>query len=342
MNTNRPMTDYLVRASALQGVRPAVEQLGGDTDALLRRTGLDGAAQDPDSWISYRSFLLLLEEAARETACPHFGLRLSQHQNLGVLGTVGFVIQQAPDLRTALRELSTHLAHHNQGATVSLKVEDGIAQWCFTSKLEGYAPVKQQGDLAAGIGINLMRLLVSPAWSPKAVYLPHAPPQDIRPYKARFDCPVFFNWDSMTMAFDAAILDTPIQEANPHLHQVLDEHLRNLQVNLSGDYCGQIRHLINQALSTGDCSIERVAGSLAINKRTLQRQLKEHDTSYKSLLEEVRFDIARRYLRESSGSLTMLADMLCYSELSVFSNAFRQRYGIAPREWKKQQAVDGS
>jgi AraC-like DNA-binding protein len=333
------MTDYLVRASALQGVRPTVEELGGDTDALLRRTGLDGAAQNPDSWISYRSFLLLLDEAARATECPHFGLRLSQHQDLGVLGTVGFVIQQAPDLRTALRELSIHLAHHNQGATVSLKVEDGIAQWCFTCKLEGYAPVKQQGDLAAGIGINLMRLLVSPAWSPQALYLPHAPPQDIRPYKARFDCPVFFNWDSMTMAFDAAILDTPIQEANPHLHQVLDEHLRNLQVSLAGDYCGQVRHLINQALSTGDCSIDRVAGSLAINKRTLQRQLKEHDSSYKDLLEEVRFDIARRYLRESSGSLTVLADMLCYSELSVFSNAFRQRYGMSPREWKRQQAT---
>jgi AraC-like DNA-binding protein len=110
-------------------------------------------------------------------------------------------------------------------------------------------------------------------------------------------------------------------------------------VSLAGDYCGQVRHLINQALSTGDCSIDRVAGSLAINKRTLQRQLKEHDSSYKDLLEEVRFDIARRYLRESSGSLTVLADMLCYSELSVFSNAFRQRYGISPREWKKQQSM---
>ncbi len=333
------MTDYLVRASALQGVRPTVEELGGDTDALLHRTGLDGAAQNPDSWISYRSFLLLLDEAARATKCPHFGLRLSQHQDLGVLGTVGFVIQQAPDLRTALRELSIHLAHHNQGAKVSLKVEDGIAQWSFTCKLEGYAPVKQQGDLAAGIGVNLMRLLLNPTWSPKAVYFPHAPPLDIKPYKARFGCPLFFNWDSMMTTFDAAILDTPIQEANPHLHQVLDDHLRNVQVNLAGDYCGQVRHLINQSLSTGDCSIDRVASSLAINKRTLQRQLKEHDSSYKDLLEEVRFDIARRYLRESSGSLTTLADMLCYSELSVFSNAFRQRHGMSPREWKSQQAM---
>jgi AraC-like DNA-binding protein len=60
-------------------------------------------------------------------------------------------------------------------------------------------------------------------------------------------------------------------------------------------------------------------------------------TSYKDLLEEVRFDIARRYLRESSGSLTVLADTLDYAELSVFSNAFRRRYGMSARAWKKKQ-----
>ena len=141
------------------------------------------------------------------------------------------------------------------------------------------------------------------------------------------------------MSFDAAFLDTPINEANPRLHGMLEEHLRNRQQDFGDDYLGQVRHLINQALTTGDCSIERVASFLAINKRTLQRRLKAHDTSYKDLLEEVRFDIARRYLRESSGSLTALADMLCYSELSVFSNAFRQHHGVSPREWKNRTAT---
>jgi len=331
------MNDYLVRASALNGIRPTVDELGGDTDAILHNTGLTDAEGDPDSWISYRSFLLLLEEASRATDCPYFGLRLSQRQDIGILGAVGFVMQQAPDLRTALRELATHFAHHNQGATISLKVEEGIAHWRFTCKLEGYAPMRQQGDLVAGLGVDLMRLLWNPKWAPSALYLPHASPQDTRPYKARFNCPIFFDWDSMIMAFDPVILDSPIKSANPGLHQVLDEHLSSLQREYGDDYPGQIRHLIKQALTTGDCSIEKVAGFLAINKRSLQRKLQAHNTSYKSLLEEARFEIARRYIKESNGSLSTLANMLCYSELSVFSNAFRQRYGMSPREWKKQQ-----
>jgi AraC-like DNA-binding protein len=182
-----------------------------------------------------------------------------------------------------------------------------------------------------------MRLLLGQTWSPGAIYFPHAPPRNIQPYKSRFNCPVFFNHDCMMMSFDASILDVTIREANPELHNMLEEHLRSLQNNFGDDYRGQVKQLINQALGTGDCSIERVASFLAINKRTLQRRLKSHDTNYKDLLEEVRFDIARRYLRESSGSLTTLADMLCYSELSVFSNAFRQRYDVSPREWRNRE-----
>jgi len=331
------MTEYLVRASALQGIRATVEELGGDADALLRSAGLLEMEKHPQSWFAYRSYLLLLEEAARSTHCPHFGLRLSQHQDVGMFGALGFVIQQAPDLRSALRELSTLFVHHNQGGTISLTVEDGTAYWRYSCKLGGYAPMWQQSDLAAGIGVDLMRLLLKSDWSPQAVYFSHAPPDDTRPYKKRFKCPIYFNWDTSTLAFPAAVLDSPIKEANPELHRLLKENLHQIQLAFGEDQIDKVRHLISQALTTGDCSIERVAHFLSVTKRTLQRQLKANGTSYKQLLAEVRFDIAQRYLRETNGSLTTLSDMLCYSDLSVFSNAFRSYHGMSPREWKNRQ-----
>lgn len=338
----RAMENYLIRASALNGFRAAVEELGGDAGELLSRAGLGEIERDPEAWLSYYKFLQLLNESARATNCPHFGLHLSHYQGMDILGPVGFVIQQAPDLRTAMSELSTYFIHHNQGAIVSLTVQDGLAQWRFDCKLEGNTSTWQQMDLVAGIGINIMRILRSPTWSPNAVYFPHAAPSDEKPYRAIIDCPMIFDWDSLILTFDAALLDMPINQANPELHRLLQQHLNVLQQSYQNDYCGQIRHLIKQAMGIGDCSIERVANYLAINKRTLQRQLKANDTSYKALLDEVRFDIAKRYLRHSSGSLTALAAMLCYSDLSTFSTAFRQRHGTSPRDWKKRhQSLDG-
>ena len=142
------------------------------------------------------------------------------------------------------------------------------------------------------------------------------------------------------MTFDAAVLDTPIKQANPQLHRLLDNYLDELQFAHPDDLPGKVRHLIQQAMYTGDCSIERVASILSVNKRTLQRRLKTQGTNYKTLLDEVRFSAAKKYLRESSGSLTVLADMLCYSDLSAFSNAFRQHCGVSPRAWKSRQAAE--
>jgi AraC-like DNA-binding protein len=329
------MSDYLVRASALQGYRETVDALGGDADRLLFESGLAGIDADPEAWISYPAYLQLLENSSRVLDCIHFGLQLSRRQDINILGAVGFIIQQAPDLRTALRELNHYFGHHNQGAVVSTTVDQGVTQWTFTIKPQQNAPPYQQSDLVAGIAAKTMKFLYK-QWKPIAIYLPHSAPADTRPYREQFDCPIHFNWDSTIIASDAKMLDLPLDQANPGLHQLLEAHLTELRRTFSDDFGAKVSYLIKQALLTGDCSVDRVANSLALNKRTLQRKLSAIDTSYKHLLDEVRFEIACNYLRESNGSLTLLAHMLCYSELSAFSNAFKQRCGISPREWQKK------
>lgn len=138
--------------------------------------------------------------------------------------------------------------------------------------------------------------------------------------------------------FSVATLSQKISDADSELHRVLQEHLSTIRESFPDSYPDQISYLIRQALFTGDCSIDKVAGYLSITPRTLQRRLKQEGTSYKTLLEEVRFNISTRYLRESGASMTTLADMLGYSELSAFSNAFKKKTGLSPRQWKAQYA----
>ena len=80
--------------------------------------------------------------------------------------------------------------------------------------------------------------------------------------------------------------------------------------------------------------MDRVAAYLSVTKRTLQRQLKAEGVAYKDLLAEVRMNMATSYLLETNASITALADMLGYAELSVFSNAFRKSMGVSPRAWR--------
>lgn len=329
------MGNYLVRASALQGYGETVRELGGQPDSILVAAGLAGLDLNPEAWIPYSAYLHLLETSARVLDCESFGLQLAKKQDINILGAVGFIIQQAPNVRVAMRELSQYFSHHNQGAVVTSTVREEINYWSFTSRPQQQAPMRQQSDLAAGIATRIMQYL-DMQWKPLAVYLPHSVPADTRPYREYFNCPVFYDSDTTIVTSDAKFLDTPLTEANPRLHQLLETHLADLQDNFSDDFCAKVSFLIKQALMTGDCSVDRVAASLAVNKRTLQRRLRDTGTSYKHLLEEVRFEIALNFLRETEGSLTLLAHMLCYSELSVFTNAFRKRYGMSPGQWRKK------
>ncbi len=332
------MTEYLVRASALEGYDELVTELGGDPAALRARAGISLDELAYDSWISYRAFVKLLELSAEQLQCPHFGLSLSRLQDISILGSVGFVMREAPDVATALFELSKYFALHNQGAEVTLKLEQEIASLCFESKLPGDIGMGQQLDLVVGIGMNIMRLLCGKRWNPSAVYVTHAAPIDRRPFRKMFDCPLHFDAEIGMITFPAETLAIKISDADSQLHQVLAEHLEQIKASFPDSYPDQIKYLLRQALLTGDCSVERIAGYLSVTKRTLQRQLKGEGTSYKELLEDVRFNIATRYLQDSSSSLTVLADMLCYSELSAFSNAFKLKTGISPREWRAQYA----
>jgi AraC-like DNA-binding protein len=322
----------------MEGFAETVSALGGDPTALLAAVGLPPELGDPEDWVSYSAFLNLLELAAQQTGCPHFGLELSRHQGPNMLGVVGFVIQQAPDVGTALAELARHFAYHNQGAEVTVETREDTALLGFRVKDTAAVDSRQQYDLSIGVGINIMRLLCGPQWTPRGVYFMHSEPSDPRVYRELLRCPLHFNWEANMMTLDSSVLRLPISQANPHLRRILEGHLKQQFPN---DRSAQVSHLIRQAMMTGDCSIERVAGYLSVNKRTLQRQLKSAGTSYKELLEDIRFDIARRYLLDSNGSLTNLADMPCYAELSAFSNAFKQRFGHSPREWKKAMSQRG-
>ena len=57
------MTNYLVRASSMDGIRTTIASLGGDADEIFRRQGMLEQDFDPQSWFSYYRFLLLLEDA---------------------------------------------------------------------------------------------------------------------------------------------------------------------------------------------------------------------------------------------------------------------------------------
>ena len=93
----------------------------------------------------------------------------------------------------------------------------------------------------------------------------------------------------------------------------------------------QVRVLITRHLVEGNCTCKRVASTLGLHPRTLQRRLREEDESFEAIKDDVRRDVALQYLQRPDISLLQVTEMLGYSETSVLSRSCVRWFSASPR-----------
>jgi AraC-like DNA-binding protein len=75
-----------------------------------------------------------------------------------------------------------------------------------------------------------------------------------------------------------------------------------------------------------------------MSPRSLQRKLGEYGVDFKKLVEDIRRCLALKHLKDRTDSLTEIAFMLGYSDLSAFTRAFKRWTGTAPFEYRRRFA----
>jgi AraC-like DNA-binding protein len=86
----------------------------------------------------------------------------------------------------------------------------------------------------------------------------------------------------------------------------------------------------------GDPTLTVVAGTMAIGPRTLQRRLRDQGADFKKLVDDTRRRFALRYLGDRKNTLTEVAYLLGYSEVSAFNRAFKRWTGSTPSDYRRQ------
>ena len=132
--------------------------------------------------------------------------------------------------------------------------------------------------------------------------------------------------------FPATAVDVPQQAADPTLATVLADHMQALLDALPtvDPFVQRARGLLLAGLQNGTASLEALAEGLHVSPRTLRRRLDEHGTSYKTLLDELRRDLAYHYLARSPEPPDVVAARLGFTEASTFYRAFKRWSGTTP------------
>ncbi|MFB7267983.1 AraC family transcriptional regulator [Streptomyces nojiriensis] len=329
----------LVRTAALSGYVELSRSVGIDPHALMKREGLDTAdLAVQDRWISGPAVVRLLERSAAASHHDDFGLRMAELRRFSNLGPISLVVREEPDVRSALGLLLRHEHMYNELLHARLSERNGLATIKVDLRLgEAAPPARQAMELAAGAFTRILRGFLDARWQPVSVWFAHGAPADAGRHRSLFGPGLEFDREFNGIVFYADDLDAPNAMADPQLRNYARQYFDAIAVPRDTSVVDRVRELIEALLSTGRCSIEQVARSLGVDRRTVHRHLALSGETFSSLLNITRMRLAEQFVANPRRSLTEISDVLGFSSLSAFSRWFREQFGCSPREWRKEQ-----
>jgi AraC-like DNA-binding protein len=85
------------------------------------------------------------------------------------------------------------------------------------------------------------------------------------------------------------------------------------------------------------CNIEDVAHALHISARTLSRRLREEDTTFQAVKDELRRDIAVQMLIKTDLPISVIGTEVGFHDPTTFHRAFKTWTGGTPKSYRGQR-----
>jgi len=184
--------------------------------------------------------------------------------------------------------------------------------------------------------VDLCRKGLDPALDPIEVAFTYPQPARTGDHFSMFRCPVKFGQPETKISFDKADLRRPLTAANRELAINSDQIVEGMINDLSrADIVSQVKRAIIDDLPSGTPSEEAIAKCVFVSGRTLQRRLSNENTNFRTLVLEVRRELAEKYMADKTMPLAEISYMLGFSDTSSFSRAFKRWTGEPPVVFRK-------
>ena len=302
---------------------------------LLAKAGLtEGEVLDRTARIKVRHQIDFLELVAHAVADPFLGFHLAQTCDLRELGLLYYVGASSKTLGDTWRRGARYTAVVNEG--LSLRYIQGHA----VTLAFDYVGVprhidRQQIECSMTALVRMCRQLTGLELAPSRISFTHRRNEDASELSAFYACDVEFGATADQATFDATFKDLPIVTADPHLNELLigygDQALARRSMN-RGSFRSQVENAIVPLLPHGTARAGEIAKNLGVSQRTLARRLAAESATFSEVLEALRSDLARQYLADEGVTVSQVAWLLGYQEISAFTHAFKRWTGMTPRE----------
>jgi len=323
----------------------AASALGADAAALVAATGFDPAtAADGDARIAFALEERLWNEAARLTGDVAFGLHAAELIRKGAFDVLDYAARTAPTLRAAIERLIRYNRLVHDVAEFQLLERGDEARLLHRFRATEVAQCRHSAEYTMAAIVVIGGQLLGEPLRPHAVEFRHARPasdEAMAEHVRVFGVEPRFARPSNAVVLERALLERPVVGADPGLSRVIERHAEALlaaRPRTSETTADRARRVLAGALGEGYASLGAVAAKLRMSARSLQRKLAGEGVTFDALVDDLRRDLALRYLADPKIAVAEVAYLLGYSEPSPFHRAFKRWTGLTPTEARRRAA----
>lgn len=285
-------------------------------------------------------FIKLCELAKIELGEPLFALQIAATTPPPSHGVLGLLIQSCKNIGEAIK-LGYKFQHLTRTAHFSSLTFDGDT---VTSRLDtkGQDPeaIASFVEYCHGNLYSIANHLIGYMQPIQAleIHFKHQPRAPISSYKKILhNHNIKFGQTENQVIFSRKLMDLPVYFSDDSAKdKLLSEVNRQLlEKSATNSLSEKIKQLLQQQDPFMPLSLEQCAEKLNTSTSTIKRKLQEEESSYRVLLDTVREDLSKHYLRGSDFSVEQIATAIGFGNSTAFSRAFKRWAGQTPQQYRQ-------
>jgi AraC-like DNA-binding protein len=309
---------------------------------LLRRAGLTPElVADPEGRVSVRSQITILDEAAKALKDDWFGFTLARDFDPRKLGLLYYVMASSQTLGDALKRVARYSKITNEAVVLKYQEGNRVSINLSYSGVPRHSD-RHQIEFCMFAVLRICRVLTGRNLIPEQFSIAHhrsgAAADIARFVGTRID----FGADVDEFALSIETRELPLIHADNYLNALLLKDCEAAQAQRGSDP-SQLRTRVENAISSllphGRLHVDDVARSLGMSQRTLARKLSEDGLHFSEIFEQLRRDLASRYLKDRNLHVSKIAWLLGFQEVSAFTHTFKRWTGKTPSQMRTTVGV---
>jgi AraC-like DNA-binding protein len=308
---------------------------------LLKRVGLTSEAiANQAERLSVRSQIALLEEAATALKDDCLGFTLALDHDPREIGLLYYVMASSQTLGDGLKRIARYSRITNEAIVVGYREGNRLLINLSYSGVSRHSD-RHQIEFCMFAVLRICRMLTGHNLVPQHFSISHHRSKGISEMSRFVGTKVEFDADSDEFVLNLDARELPLIHSDPYLNDLLLKYCEAALADRRGEK-SQLRTRVENAISSrlphGRVLAEDIARSLGMSERTLARKLSDERLNFTEILQQLRRDLAVRYLDDRKLHVSKIAWLLGFHEVSAFTHAFKRWTGKTPREMRTATA----